>query len=397
MQSAYTRRRILSLMPGIEQRVLASGEVRHVVRVRDPNPKPGKIGYTSATFSTRPMAERFVRDCEDRGVAWALTEHRRGDEEASEMTLDQWAARHFDSITGVSAGTLTTYRRIYARTWSPLLGHLRLSQVNREALAHALNKVTGSDKTIKNKWGVLATMLKVAHIDGHIATRPTVGVKLPRRSGETTEHRYLTHGEWWDLLDATPDYWRPFLWMLAGTGMRWGEAVALNVGDVDLAAATVRITKAEKWDTGNRNKRIVGPPKTAQSRRVVTLPAQVVEAVRPLVEGRRSTAPLFTAPQGGTVRHRTFYSDVWRAKCCTGVGEPAPRIHDLRHSHVAWLIASGTPLPVIKDRLGHAKITTTVDVYGHLLPDLQRLAADAAANVLGERPRALPDASGPTA
>lgn len=374
-------------MPGIETRTRANGEVRYVVRVRDPNPPPDKGFYTSATFSTRPEAERFCRDVDDRGATWAMTEHRRGKDEAAEMTLDQWAARHFDSLTGVTPGTLTTYRRVYARTWAPTLGHLRLSQITRELLARTVNGIDASDKTVKNAWGVLASMLKVATADGHLARSPAIGVKLPRRTAhQKVEHRYLTHAEWWQLLDDAPVFWRPFVWMLAGTGMRWGEAVALSVGDVDLEHATVRINKAEKWDVGDRGQRTIGPTKTGRSTRTVTLPPEVVEAVRPLVEGRKSNETLFLAPRGGTVKHRTFYSDVWRGKCVTGIPSPHPRIHDLRHSHVAWLIAEGVPLPVIQARLGHEKITTTIDTYGHLLPDIQRAAADAASRVMGRRP-----------
>lgn len=375
-------------MPGIEERRIRDG-VRYVVRVRDPNPGHGKSGYTSATFATRPEAERFVRDCEDRSVEWALDEYRRGLEVASEMTLDEWAERHFASITGVTEGTLATYRRIYARVWSPTLGGLRLSQITRETLARAVNDVEGSDKTVKNAWGVLASMLKIAVADGHLVTNPGTRIKLPKRTGhQKVEHRYLTHAEWWDLLDATPPHWQPFVSMLAGTGMRWGEAVALNVGDVDLDARTVRITKAEKWDVSNRRERVIGPPKTPKSRRVITLPPETVEAIEDLASRRKSTERLFLAPRGGPVEHRTFYSDIWRKKCCEPLPEPHPRIHDLRHSHVAWLIAAGVSLPVIQARLGHEKITTTVDTYGHLLPEVQRAAADAASYVLGARPPA---------
>lgn len=343
--------------------------------------------HRSRTFSTKPEADQLCKWIEAFGLERALEELDaiRGD--THEMTLDQWAERHFDSLTGVTDGTLTTYRRIYKRTWSPTLGHLRLSQITRELLAKTVNDIDASDKTIKNAWGVLAHMLKVATADGHLVRSPGIGVKMPQRTGHlTNELRFLTQDEWWDLLDATPAYWQPFVWMLGGTGMRWGEAVALNVGDVDLSHATVRITKAEKWDAGNRGERIIGVPKTKKSRRVITLPPEVVDVVRPLVEGRKSTETLFLAPKGGTVQHRTFYSDIWRKKCTPAVPEPHPRIHDLRHSHVAWLIAEGVPLPVIQARLGHEKITTTIDTYGHLLPDLQRAAADAASRVLGARP-----------
>lgn len=343
--------------------------------------------YSSKTFMTAPEADHFARMIDVMGVHRAVEDLDAERDGLGEMTLDEWAERHFDSLTGVTDGTLTTYRRIYKRTWSPALGHLRLSQITRELLAKTVNDIDASDKTIKNAWGVLAHMLKVATADGHLVRSPGIGVKMPQRTGHlTNELRFLTQDEWWDLLDATPAYWQPFVWVLGGTGMRWGEAVALNVGDVDLSHATVRITKAEKWDAGNRGERIIGVPKTKKSRRVITLPPEVVDAVRPLVEGRKSTETLFLAPKGGTVQHRTFYSDIWRKKCTPAVPEPHPRIHDLRHSHVAWLIAEGVPLPVIQARLGHEKITTTIDTYGHLLPDLQRAAADAASRVLGARP-----------
>lgn len=374
-------------MPTVETRETKTGQ-RHVVRVRNPDVLPGGKGYyTSATFATRPEADRFVRDCEDRGESWALAEYHRVKGEGDEMTLDQWAERHFASLSGITPGTLTTYRRIYNRTWSPPLGSLRLSQITRETLARTINEIDASDKTIKNAWGVLAHMLKIATVDGHLAKSPGIGIKLPKRTGHhAVEHRYLTHDEWWDLLDGTPRHWQPFVWMLGGTGMRWGEAVALSVGDVDLERATVRVTKAEKWDVGNRGERIIGPPKSPKSRRVITLPPEVIEAAAPLVDGRKSTETLFLAPRGNPVRHRTFYSDIWRTHCTKAVPAPHPRIHDLRHSHVAWLIAEGIPLPVIQARLGHEKITTTIDTYGHLLPDIQRAAADAASRVMGHRP-----------
>ncbi len=378
-------------MPSVETRPLADGGTRYVVRVRNPWVTPGKKGYhTSATYATRAEAERFVRDCDNRGVAWALTEYWREEDAAYELTLDDWAVRHFASLPNVTAGTLTTYRRIYERAWSPRLGSLRLSQLNRETISAALVKVPGSDKTVRNAWGVLASMCKVAVSDGLLAKSPCVGIKLARRTEhETPEHRYLTVPEFSDLLDATPAHWRPLIWMLAGTGMRWGEAAALTVADVNLTAATVRINKAEKWDA-SKSVRVVGPTKTRKSRRTVTLPVEVVDAVRPLCN-RKGNERLFLPPRSGPLRHKTFYTDIWIPSCVKAGLEPRPRLHDIRHSQVAWLIAQGVPLPIIQARLGHERITTTIDTYGHLLPDLQRAASDAASVVLsGVRPAIEP-------
>jgi integrase len=63
-------------------------------------------------------------------------------------------------------------------------------------------------------------------------------------------------------------------------------------------------------------------------------------------------------------------------KKLTEAGVPPFRFHDLRHTHVAWLVAGGAPLPHIQARLGHESITTTIDTYGHLLPIGDELIAD---------------------
>lgn len=373
-------------MPSIEERPLRrAGQVvgtRFVIRVRDP--QRGK--FTSATYATRPEAEQFVRDVADRGVAWALSEYRREKLGSEEPTLDEWAETHFSSLTEPSAASIRRYRRIYAECWKPDLGHMRLSEIERTHVSLALKKVTGSDKTVKNKWAVLTHMLKMAAQDGKITRSPTIGVKLPRRTEhEREEHRYLTRGEFKVVLAATPEHWRPLILMLAGSGMRWGELAALTVADVDLEQGVVRITKAEKQDPDNPSATIVGPPKSKKGRRTVSLPAEVLDAVQPLMQGRKRTDRIFLAPRGGPLRHRTFYVRVWLGTILPGSGitQPYPRLHDLRHSHVAWLIAAGVPLPVIQARLGHEKITTTIDTYGHLLPDLQRQAAAAASAVFG--------------
>ncbi|HEY4267077.1 MAG TPA: site-specific integrase [Galbitalea sp.] len=388
-------------MPKVETRELRRGGkpvgVRYVVRVRDP--ERGK--YTSATYATAPEAEQFIRDCADRGVSWALAEYRRDKEAADEHTLNEWAEIHFDSITKANAATIARYRRIYRTHWSKPLGHYRLSSIGRVEVSKALNQVAGKDKTVLNAWGVLTHMLKMAAEDGLIPRSPTIGVRPSRNTAhEEIEHRYLSREEFWRVLDATPEHWKPLILTLAGTGMRWGELAALTVADVDPEKMTVSITKAEKQDPDSPGKVIIGPTKSKRSRRTVTLPAEVVEALEPLLDRPRSSR-LFLPPKGGPLRHKTFYVDIWQKKCLgmddrpgaestRTIEDPQPRLHDLRHAHVAWLIAAGAPLPVIQARLGHEKITTTIDTYGHLLPDVQRAAAEAASLVLGSRPEPKP-------
>ena len=372
-------------MPGVETRPLADGAIRFVVRVRDPQ----RGRYTSATYATRPEAQQFVNDVDQRGVAWALAEYHRAKDEADELTLDEWAEIHFSALTEPAGATVRRYRNVYAETWRPSLGHLRLSQIGRVQVAQALNAVTGADKTVLNKWAVLTHMLKMAAQDGKIPRSPTIGVKPGRRTEhETEEHRYLTHAEFWAVVDATPAHWQPLVITLGGTGVRWGELAALTVGDVDTETGRLRVTKAETQDPNHPGQVIIGPTKTKKSRRSVTLPREVLEAIEPLRDGRKRNDRLFLPPNGGPLRHRTFYRDIWlrHSVSRSGIREPYPRLHDLRHSHVAWMIAAGASLPVIQRRLGHEKITTTIDTYGHLLPEVAAAELEAAEMVFAGRP-----------
>lgn len=378
-------------MPTVQTRTTSTGATRFYVRIR----ADGR--QTTVTFDTRPEALRFARDCENRGAQRALDDWYAEEELAAEMTLDEWATRHFAALTNVGPATLAGYRRDWERRWHPHLGHLKLSQIGREEIARALKAQTGADKTVANAWGVLASMLKTAVADGHLDRSPAAGVKLPRRtSHERAEHRYLTAAEIRQVITDTPERYKPLVWTLAGTGARWGEVTALTVGDVDLAARTISITKA--WKRDPAASWYVGPTKTRRSKRTVTLPAEVVEALEPLVAGRKRGELVFTNRNGDPVKHQPFYREHWvprtrksdgaRVGCTANLADPRPRIHDLRHTHVALLIAGGVSLPVIQARLGHEKITTTIDTYGHLLPDLQVAAADAASRALGRPPAA---------
>lgn len=329
---------------------------------------------TTLTFDTESEAAQFAKDCEDRGPAWAWDNYMHEEELAAEMTLSEWAAQHFAAMPHVSPATLEEYRRDWTKRWEPHLGHLKLSRITRLDVTAALKAQHGADKTVANAWGTLAGIFNMAVIDGHLEKSPTIGVKLGRKTEhERAEHRYLTPAEILQVVADTSERYVPLVWTLAGTGMRWGEATALTVGDFDLDARTVRVTKA--WKRDRANGWYVGPPKTPKAKRTITLPGEVVDAVEELVNAGRRKDLVFTNRNGDPVKHQPFYREHWTKACTRNIAEPRPRIHDLRHSHVAILIAGGVGLPVIQARLGHEKITTTIDTYGHLLPDLHVGAA----------------------
>jgi integrase len=352
-----------------------SWKVRYRVRGRE----------SSATFKGKPEAVKFCTLIDTVGVEQALAYlySEPADGSPGSITLDEWAARYVVSLTRITDGTRESYNRIYQRSWHQALGHLPLRSIDRERVAAQVNALSAryADKTVANAHGLLSAMLATAALDDLVQSNPCKGVRLPRRTAhEVVEHRFLSHEEFARLLAEIPEHYQPLIMLLAGTGMRWGEAEALEVADIDIARSTVRISKGIKWDV-SKGTRLVGPPKTPRSRRTIALPTQVVDLLDPLVKGRAGNERLFLAVGGGHLRHRSFYR-IWKQACEKSGLRPHPRIHDLRHSHASWLVAANVPLPVIQRRLGHESITTTLDCYGHLLPDLQLAAAHAASVAL---------------
>ena len=208
---------------------------------------------------------------------------------------------------------------------------------------------------------------------GYLLKNPAKGIRLPRgREAEKVEMVIITPDEFVGIEKRLPEHYRPFVRFMYGTGCRWGEAVALTKGDV--ALPNVRIRRALKWSPDNDRK--VGATKTKKSNRTIVVGDIMLDDLRAACEGKANDELVFTAPRGGQILHRTFWSRVWLP--AVSHIEPRPRIHDLRHSHASWLLAQGMPIHVVQARLGHENIQTTVNTYGHLLPDAQALAAAAA-------------------
>ena len=393
------------------------------------SPRTGRAMFTSETFGSKRDAQQFATWLHAFGPQGALDQVYAVEQAGRVPTLNQLAAEHIETLTAIEPGTRLSYARLWRRTWQPLIGDTQAHRVTKDDVNRAIIALSGrySEKSLKNQRGLLSGVLDRAVEQGHLARNPAKGAKLPRGAGKVAsdEHEMvcLTLEDWDALYAAMTPHYQPLTRFLAGTGCRWGEAVALRASDVDLRAGLVRFRRALKWSPDGA--RTVGVTKTRKSKRTVTLPAAVAADLAPLVAGKAGDALVFTAPRGGPVLHRTFWSDhwrpaLWRAQhcedhrapgCLCGTAHPkrcavhdrhqppcgcpgtltqTPRIHDLRHTHASWLLAQGVPIHVVQARLGHESIQTTVDTYGHLVPESQLAAADAATRAFGSTQIALP-------
>ncbi|MGV9228501.1 site-specific integrase [Streptomyces nigra] len=177
---------------------------------------------------------------------------------------------------------------------------------------------------------------------------------------------------------------------MVGTGLRWGEISALQVRDITLRGQHKVLRVQRAWKRQEDNTFLLGKPKTKKSRRTVVLSPALVEIIERNIAGKKAEDFVFVTAWNNPWRHGNFYNRRWLPAVALAQKEgltKKPRPHDLRHTHVSWLIAANVPLPAIQARLGHESITTTVDRYGHLVQRLDdEVAAAVEAAMTGERP-----------
>lgn len=156
--------------------------------------------------------------------------------------------------------------------------------------------------------------------------------------------------------------------ILFWTGIREGELLALTLSDFDMPNNLLHINKTYHRING---KDVISTPKTDNSVRTIIIPNFLKEEVQEYIGqhyGLPENERLFP------IVARTLQKRLKKYEEKTGV-KPI-RVHDLRHSHVAYLINQGVEPLIIKERLGHKNIQITLNTYGHLYPSRQKEIAE---------------------
>jgi integrase len=208
--------------------------------------------------------------------------------------------------------------------------------------------------------GIVKQILAYAVRTKRLAVNPADGIERPRVRQETA----LTHAQVAALVEAAGDT-GPTIQTLAYKGLRFGELAALRVGDVDLARRRVLVSRAIAQVT--RVGLVEDTTKTSHVRSVPILTSALTDTLKAAAEGQLPDEYLFPAPNGGPMRNSFFR---WRFdRACETAGLTGISPKTLRHSAGSLALASGASLPATSRLLGHAKVSTTADVYSHMLPD----------------------------
>lgn len=338
---------------------------------------------TSLTFDDIAPAEVFRDAVNKLGATRALELHRiertpRVYQAPAELTVTGWLNRHIDHLTGVEKGTVDQYRAYIRNDIDPVIGSIGLTKLTEEDVAlwvQALEESGAKPKTIANKHGFLSGALSAA-VPKLIGANPAAGRRLPQGDGDDHEMVFLTHDEFAVLLEAVTEPWRPMIEFLVSSGCRLGEATALKPSDVNLKESTVRIARA--WKRSNSGYEI-GTTKTKRSKRTINVPAEVLAKLDLTGDWLFTTSGRGRRGDNRSVRPINLRRNVWYPAIEKAGLDPAPRIHDLRHTCASWLIQAGHPLAVVSRHMGHESIQVTVDVYGHI----DKTSSQALANTMG--------------
>ena len=156
--------------------------------------------------------------------------------------------------------------------------------------------------------------------------------------------------------------------ILFWTGIREGELLALTKSDIDFHNNRMSITKTY-YRTERRD--VITAPKTEQSVRVIELPEFLTQEIKEYVD------KLYELPDDERIFPIVAEALQHKLKRqAEKAGVKKIRVHDIRHSSVAYLINQGVQPLIIKERLGHKDIKITLNTYGHLYPNQQRQVAD---------------------
>lgn len=312
-------------------------------------------------------------------LAWGNEQERRirrgewTDPALGKVTVADLVDKWYSTLT-VKPSTRFAYERIVMTIILPRWGNVRLDKIatsDVRAWIAGLTRPSGrkaGPSLARKTHGVFSQMLDLAVMDGRLPrnpARPTAGTRgfLPRLT-KTQDRTYLSDQQLHTLATECGDY-RTFILFLGYTGLRWGEATALRVRDVNPLLGRVTVARAVAEVGGEL---VWGLPKS-HAARTVPVPAFLRDGLTVAMGGKGLDDLVFTSPTGAVLRNRNFTSRVLAAASRRAGLAEAVTPHDLRHTAASLAIASGANVKAVQRMLGHGSAALTLDTYAGLFAD----------------------------
>ena len=302
----------------------------------------------------------------------------------STLRLGQYLTEWLERVTpDLKATTAAGYGRAVTKL-DDKLGQVRvqdLTPLQIEQVYVGLVKDGLAPKTVRNLHSVLRRALADAERLGLVIRNAAAAARPP--SVPHHEQRTWSATELNTFLATVSDHrlLASFV-VFATTGMRRGEVLGLRWSDVDLANGRLSVVNTITTVNGRP---VETSTKTKKSRRRVSLDAATLGALRAHQERQdierasagsawSDTGLVFTREDGSAIHPDRFSH--WFADLVEKAGVPPIRLHDLRHTHATLALEAGVHPKVVSERLGHATVGITLDLYSHVTPSLDELAAE---------------------
>lgn len=328
------------------------------------------------------------------------TFHRPSKITVAKFLNEEWLPAKAGSLR---ASTLASYEQAIRNYIVPSIGQTKLTEVDGSMLNALYGQLLTSGrtekrtrrgsglspKTVRNVHGVLTKAFHDGVRWNRILRNPCDSADPPR--GTAPEMKAWTRGDLSVFINSVANHrWSGAWTLLATTGMRRGEILGLRWTDVDLASGTVTI-RATRIRYGNTV--TSSTPKTAKGNRTITIGEGTVAALKTMRSAQAAerlligsgwvdTDGLVVTMADGSAPNPEAFSNLFH-RLSKAADLPSIRFHDLRHSYATAALASGVPVKVLSQRLGHADVGVTLKIYAHVMPGDDEDAARRADAVLG--------------
>ena len=321
---------------------------------------------------------------------------RKGDyvaptRESVESFLYRWLDTY--AATNTSPRTQEDYRGIAHRYLTPVLGTIPLNMLRPDHVQALYADMLGrglSPRTVLHTHRLLRQCLSHA-VKWRVLSRNVCDAVDPPRPQRMQMTALDTDEVDRFFAAAETNQYRDVFFVLLYTGLRRSEVLALHWSDIDLPRCTLNVVAGLHRLPGRGL--VLLPTKTSRSRRQVPVTEEVVDVLHQ-IRGQQTlqqmtlgpawtdTGFVFTKPDGSPLDPERVTKEF--AKTAKEAGFSRIRLHDLRHSHASLMLKAGVGPKEISERLGHASIAITMDVYAHLLPGMGAEAARKFSKLLTE-------------
>ncbi|MFE5321659.1 tyrosine-type recombinase/integrase [Paenibacillus sp. NPDC056579] len=309
--------------------------------------------------------------------------------------VEEWHKKY--ALQELELKTLSIYLRIIKNRILPIIGHLRLDQIKPLHIVSLLSDLYKEGSRKDGKKGALASgSIEMVHrvlknvfnraVEWRvIKSSPVADVKAPRvvhKESEVYDEEEIQ--TLFQALENEAYHWRMMIILALTTGLRRGELVGLEWRNVNLEKGTIRVVQSiTDFINGSP---VIKEPKTKKSKRIISLSDAVCAELKEYYEHCNQQWDALEATRDNdhffvffNQYGKAFYPEspyLWFRGFLKKHKLRYIKFHDLRHTSATLLINQGVHAKIISERLGHSNITTTMNIYGHVLLRADKEAAN---------------------